>query len=306
MELAGRIPVVSIDDLAGDMKDATETVKRQLLQWGFMAAEIPGIGRRTSMLLAEFRFACAASGLDAFRHTLVPQFSEYGNHGYFPFYSEIPRLAKGTADPKEHIHISGAMLEDKPPGAGAIFRDFPDLGHSASVVFDVAFPLIQLFGEIIGALMPPDAPALGLSRLTSILRVIHYRDVEGREVLAHEHSGIQMLGLQLPPSDQGLQYILHDGTWVEPVIANTDVVLCNVGRMLTAASNQRFRPSTHRVHNLSPSPGYERMSSVLFAYPQHDDRQWVATESGVSVKDETWGEFIRNRFRGISGPEAAD
>jgi hypothetical protein len=91
---------------------------------------------------------------------------------------------------------------------------------------------------------------------------------------------------------------------VEPVIAGTDIVLCNIGRMLSSASNGQLRPSTHRVHVTNTNSGYQRLSSVLFAYPPHAARQWRMTDGGSVVLDETWGDFIANRFRGLGSPAA--
>ncbi|MFF7091075.1 2OG-Fe(II) oxygenase family protein [Streptomyces rubradiris] len=284
------------------MRSAAGEIRTQLTDWGFMAVEVPGIGARVEALTRGFFEACdsAAPRLSDYAYERVPQISSGGTHGFFPYLSEVPRLAAGVADPKEFIHVSGAMIADRPPGAAAVLRAFPGFGEAATGVFDTAFALVRLFAEVIHGMLPPNAPPLELSRDAANLRVIRYRDTGGREVLAHEHSGIQLLGLQLPPDDQGLQYVLHDGTWVEPVIAHTDVVLCNVGRMLAAASDGRFRPSTHRVHRTDTRPGYERLSAVLFAYPPHDARQWRITADGhLTVLDSTWADFIADRFAGL-------
>lgn len=310
MHLASAVPTVRADAPEADMWSAAPAIKTQLAEWGFMAAEVPGLGQRVAALTELFRAACLATEprLSDFVYSSVPQLSNGGTHGFFPYLSEVPRLANGVPDPKEFIHISGAMLDDRPPGAAGVLRAFPELGAAATSVFETAFQIITLFGEIIRSTLPPGAPSLGLSRDAANLRVIYYRDLNGREVLAHEHSGIQMLGLQLPPSHQGLQYVLHDGTWVEPVIAGTDVVLCNIGRMLTKASGERFRPSTHRVHCL-PSDGLPyRLSSVLFAYPPHKAQQWTMTDQGLTTFDATWGDFIADRFRGLGdqAPQPAD
>lgn len=308
MQLVGRVPSIRTDELVLDMRGATEAIQQQLTGWGFMAVEVPGIGGEVDRLMNSFALACASKSptLADYVHTDVPQFSGGGNHGFFPLYSEVPRLAKGVPDPKEHIHISGAMLANRPPGSIAVLEAFPELGVTASKIFNIAFELISLFGEVIRGMMPAQTPTFDLSRDATNLRIVHYTEVDDREVLAHEHSGIQMLGLQLPPSDQGLQYVLHDGSWVEPVIAGTDVVLCNIGRMLSSASDGLFRPSTHRVHRSNVRPGYERLSSVLFAYPPHDAHQWVVTEEGLTILDETWGDFIKNRFAGLQGGAAKE
>jgi isopenicillin N synthase-like dioxygenase len=304
--LAGRIPVVDSDDASAGMRSAAEAIERQLTDWGFMAVEVPGIGDRVAKMNESFAAACLSADpqLSDYAYESVPQLSNGGTHGFFPYLSEVPRLANGVADPKEFIHVSGAMLQDQPPGAADVLGAFPEFGRRAADVFDTAFTLISLFGEVIRGMLPAGTPDFELSREATNLRVIYYRDVNGREVLAHEHSGIQMLGLQLPPSDQGLQYILHDGTWVEPVIAGTDVVLCNIGRMLHSASDSRLRPSTHRVHCTDTGSGYERLSSVLFAYPPHKARQWKVTEDGLQTLDATWGDFIANRFQGLGKPSS--
>ncbi|MGC5010857.1 hypothetical protein ACLQ2R_08850 [Streptosporangium sp. DT93] len=307
MELSGRVPSVRLQELQADMGSAAEDIRSQLTGWGFMAAEVPGLGQRVEDMMRKFSEACESTepSLSDYPYTSVPQLSNGGTHGFFPYNSEIPRLANGVADPKEFIHVSGAMISDQPPGSADVLRAFPDFGAAATEVFDIAFTLISLFGEVVRGMMPEGTPELDLSRDATNLRVINYRDVGDRQVLAHEHSGIQMLGLQLPSSDQGLQYILHDGTWVEPVIAKTDVVLCNIGRMLWSASNERFRPSTHRVH-VKPMPaGYRRLSSVLFAYPPHKARQWKMVDGELTTLDATWGDFIANRFQGL-GNQTSD
>lgn len=307
MKLAGEVPVVRLEQREADMAAAADAIGAQLVGWGFMAAEVPGIGARVRSLMESFTGACRSIDprLAEYEYSSVPQISNGGTHGFFPYNSEVPRLANGVPDPKEFIHVSGAMLADRPTGASGVLRAFPEFGALAADVFDTAFSLISLFGKIIQGMMPAGTPDFALSRDATNLRVIYYSDVNGREVLAHEHSGIQMLGLQLPPSDQGLQYVLHDGTWVEPVIANTDIVLCNVGRMLSSASGGRFRPSTHRVHVTDTSGGYQRTSSVLFAYPGHQAQQWRVSDDGIETLDASWGDFIANRFQGLGSSTPA-
>jgi hypothetical protein len=302
MPLRGEVPVVRTGAIGEDFPAAAREFERQLTDWGFMALEVPGIGAEVAELGSLFAEACKSTSpvLADYSYTKIPQRATGGNHGYFQFHEEVPRLAGGVPDPKEFLHVSGAMLEDVPAGSAALLRAFPQLGERAASIFDVAFRLALRFGTLIRGLLPDGAPELGLDPHSTILRTIHYRVSDGREVLAHEHSGIQMLGIQLPPSDQGLQYVLHDGTWVEPVLAGTDILLCNIGRMLTDASGERYRPSTHRVHNTAARDGeYERWSSVLFVHPDHEARQWQVTPDGVVVRDETWGDFVRARVSGL-------
>lgn len=299
--LEGRVPLLSLSALGRDFLDNAQVFSDQLTDWGFMAFELPGIRNRTDELRTAFEEACESKdpSLGEYEYTVVPQLSAGGSHGYFAEATEVPRLSGGVPDPKEFIHVSGAMIDDTPSGAGGMLRAFPELASKANDVFKIGFDLAEGFGRLLSGILGPLSPGLGLSRELSILRVIHYMNTEGREVLAHEHSGIQMLGIQFPPSDGGLQYVLHDGTWVEPVLSGTDVVLCNIGRMLTFASNGRFRPSTHRVHTDQSSHEYERWSTVMFLHADHDARQWRLTGGGLERPEGTWGEFVAERARGL-------
>jgi hypothetical protein len=295
MQLSGTVPVIGADSIEDGAHQSLEAFRAQLSTWGFMALEVPGIGAWVSDLYAAFSAALASTSprLASYAATDTPQASSGGNHGYFEFESEVPRLAEGKPDPKEFIHVSGAMFDDFPAGSAAMLEAFPELGAQSRFLFDTGFSIAQALGDVVRELLPGDPPKLNLSPYSSILRVIHYRESEGREVLAHEHSGIQMLGVQFPPSEGGLQYVLNDGTWVEPVIQGTDVLLCNIGRMLAEASGQRVRPSTHRVHRSSMAQSEERWSSVLFVHPNHGDNQWrVEDDATVRHLDATWGQFV--------------
>jgi hypothetical protein len=301
LELQGAVPVLHLDTLAEDARSKGSGFRLQIESWGFMAAEIPGIGAYTTRLMGAFSAACGSTSprLLDYAATLTPQVTSAGNHGFYKFNSEIPRLAQGVPDPKEFLHVSGAMIDDVPTGSHAVLEAFPDIERGSVFLFNVGFILANIIGDEIRAMLPGEPPGLNLSRHSTTLRVIHYKDFDDREVLAHEHSGIQMLGVQFPPSDGGLQYILHDGTWVEPCIKGTDVVLCNVGRMLAQASGGRLRPSTHRVHRSGPPRGTDRSSVVLFVHPDHNGRQWRIEADRTTYLDATWGDFVSSGFRGI-------
>lgn len=302
LSLVGSSPIVSIDQMPHDFTHAASALHDQLSHWGFMAVQIPHIAEHVDALQVAFREATNSTrpSLSDYSHDKVAQLGDSGNHGYFPFGSEIPRLSKGVADPKEFIHISGAMLDDLPPGSSQVLSSFPELGRLGRSLFEIGFQIAQLFGSLITDHVLPGAPNLGLSRHSSVLRIVRYRRVGSREVLAHEHSGIQMLGIQFPPSDGGLQYVLNDGTWVEPTIAGTDIVLCNIGRMLSLASGKTVRPSTHRVHRSTHESIYERFSTVLFVHPDHFNRQWSRVDDGrFEEHQHTWGEFVRESVRGL-------
>jgi 2OG-Fe(II) oxygenase superfamily len=297
MRLAGSVPVLRDESIVDDAYRNTDNFRTQLTTWGFMAMEVPGIGARVDLLYDAFSVALASGSpaLADYSTEKTPQASSGGNHGFFTFGSEVPRLAEGKPDPKEFVHVSGAMLDDVPPGSAAMLSAFPAFAEESRALFTLGFAIAEACGDVVRELLPGDPPKLELAPHSSILRTIHYRESEGKEVLAHEHSGIQMLGVQFPPSEGGLQYVLNDGTWIEPALAGTDVLLCNIGRMLSEASGRRFRPSTHRVHRSRTAQSEERWSAVLFVHPNHESGQWHVDESGtVVMSDATWGQFVRH------------
>jgi len=299
--LRGRVPVIHETNMSAEIVRQADAFRGQLSDWGFMAFEIPGVNQRIRVLEAAFGQALAAEGpsLGDYSYKKIRQTST-GNHGFFPFASEIPRLSGGVADPKEFVHVSGAMLTDLPPGCGALLEAFPQLARYARTVFANGLTAAQAFGEVVRSALPMDAaPSLQLDARASILRIIHYTALGESAVLAHEHSGIQMLGLQFPPSHGGLQYVLNDGTWVEPELVGTDVVLCNIGRMITEASGGQLRPSTHRVLRTDEVRS-ERWSTVLFVHPDHEAARWTVSADGkVRALPETWGDFVRNQVAGL-------
>jgi|KBSSwiStaDraftv2_1062776.scaffolds.fasta_scaffold17958_6 isopenicillin N synthase-like dioxygenase len=295
LPLEGKVPILDTESIERDALSNIDSFRDQLAGWGFMALEVPGIGKQVTRLYETFTAALASEdpNLSDFAADKIPQATPGGNHGFFRFGSEIPRLAQGKADPKEFLHISGAMLDDQPAGAADLLETFSDLEVPSRHMFELGFRVAVALGDVVREILPGHAPKLGLSRHSSILRIIHYRDRHQREVLAHEHSGIQMLGVQFPPSEGGLQYVLNDGTWVEPVIWGTDVLLCNIGRMLSEASGRRVRPSTHRVHRSEMAQSERRWSSVVFVHPNHEDEQWVITEDNdVRMLGVNWGNFV--------------
>src|SRR6266851_134474 len=93
MPLAGRVPVVTSRSPDEDFKASASDFAGQLNEWGFMAFEIPGINDRITALHSAFGAACQSRSprLTDFHYISVPQLGG-GNHGFFPFASEIPRL----------------------------------------------------------------------------------------------------------------------------------------------------------------------------------------------------------------------
>lgn len=309
LDLRTQVPVIDGSDVHPGESHREEFLG-QLISLGFLAFELPGIGQRVDQLHREFGLLCDADSrlLNRISPQLLPQSGNGGNHGYFRYGSEVPRLANGVADPKEFIHVSGAMLDDQPRGSHLPISLFPEFGRVAGSVYSAAFDLAESFAAFLTEAIR-SSRSISLRRDATILRVIRYRNSPDREILAHEHSGIQMLGVQLPPSEQGLQYLLPDGRWVEPLLSGTDIVLVNIGRMLSYASGGSLQPSVHRVMATEDNPASHRFSSVLFAHPDHREEMWRVQEGDLTTDSGTWGDFVHKRLEGLgikASPQTAN
>jgi len=109
MPLQGTVPQLRLDSIEDDARRHIGDFRDQLDSWGFMALEVPRIGSRVEELYDEFSAALDSQSprLSAFGVATTPQASSGGNHGFFTYGSKVPRLAKGTPDPKEFLHVSG-------------------------------------------------------------------------------------------------------------------------------------------------------------------------------------------------------
>jgi isopenicillin N synthase-like dioxygenase len=103
---------------------------------------------------------------------------------------------------------------------------------------------------------------------------------------------------------RGLQVQRHDGTWVD-AIAEEDEIVINVGDMLSRHTNNRLKSTIHQVVNPDRELwGTSRYSIPFFMHPvsQMDLSvlpDCVTEEQPKLYDDITAGEFLTQRLREI-------
>jgi len=162
MPLAGIVPTVRISDLEADMKTAADAIQAQLNRLGFQCRwRCPASGARVRTMMDGFLAACGSTAPESGRlRVLVGAADLQRRYPWLPSRTTPKFHGWPTVfpDPKEFIHVSGAMLADRPAGAGALLRAFPEFGDAASGVFALAFTLISQFGEVIRGMLPAGTP----------------------------------------------------------------------------------------------------------------------------------------------------
>lgn len=141
----------------------------------------------------------------------------------------------------------------------------------------------------------------------SILRAIHYPPIteEPKDaVRAGAHGDINLITLLMGAQGRGLQVQRHDGTWVD-AIAKEDELVINVGDMLSRHTNNRLKSTIHQVVNPEKELwGTSRFSIPFFMHPVSDMDlsvldNCITEENPKQFEDITAGDFLTQRLKEI-------
>ncbi|MFC1696671.1 isopenicillin N synthase family dioxygenase [Pseudomonadota bacterium] len=201
-----------------------------------------------------------------------------GQRGYTPFGIEQAR-DQSVPDLKEFWHVGREMDADNP---------WPDILESNTWPFEVpgfqqkAYALYRALDELGKRILQLIALAIGLEpgwfddRVAlgnSILRAIHYPPITDRQtpaVRAARHEDINLITLLIGSSEEGLQILSRDGTWI-PVTSIPGTIVVNIGDMMKRLTNDVLPSTPHRVIN---PPGAKsdlsRYSIPFFMHPNPD------------------------------------
>jgi isopenicillin N synthase-like dioxygenase len=201
-----------------------------------------------------------------------------GQRGYTPFGVEQAR-DQSIPDLKEFWHVGRELTANNPwpdilePNLWP--SEVPDFRAKASALYAELDALGQRVLQLI-------ALSLGLQQDwfsqrvacgNSILRAIHYppiRDKDTNAVRAARHEDINLITLLIGSSEEGLQILARDGSWV-PVTSIPGTIVVNIGDMMKRLTNHVLPSTPHRVIN---PPGARsdrsRYSIPFFMHPNPD------------------------------------
>ncbi|KAA1246954.1 isopenicillin N synthase family oxygenase [Aquimarina sp. RZ0] len=138
----------------------------------------------------------------------------------------------------------------------------------------------------------------------SILRPIHYPPISEEPkgaVRAGAHGDINLITLLMGASTGGLQVQRKDGTWMD-AIPKEDELVINVGDMLERLTNNKLRSTIHRVTN-PPKEQWNtpRYSIPFFMHPRSDMslnciEECITDKNPKHYEDITAGDFLHQRL----------
>lgn len=308
------IPTIDLSDYTtgseAERKEVVAILGEGLREFGFLNVEghriDPGLIRRTYDLWQ--RFFELPEDVKA-RYSGV----EGGARGFTPFGVEHAK-GRSTPDLKEFWHVG----QDDPP-EGVDVDLYPPNVWPEEEVPGITEPTLRLYKSLesvaetlLVALaehfdLPPSTFAGMMAHGQSILRVIHYPQVEGEleegAVRAAEHEDINLITLLCEATEPGLQILTREGEWL-PVQAGEGQIVVDAGDMLSRCTNEVVPATTHRVINPPDADNRDRYSMPFFVHPRPEvdltvmDR-FVSAEEPPKHPPITAGEFLRQRLEEI-------
>lgn len=289
--------------------DDPDTIAASVDAQGFLVLRYAGLDQLVAQAYAASRafFALPQARKEALDFRAQPQ-GEFGNVGYIPPDLETA-VGAATPDPKEFFHIGRIEEADDPLVSSYGLTPRPDAGDFPTVFRALYRRLDEVGQDVVRCLMAslgadPETARSVMRDGHSILRSLHYppigaRDREPPPWRAAPHVGIQMVGVQLPPSDPGLQFDTPWG-WVEPDFGQfEDCLFVNIGQMLGAFSAGRFPPTLHRVRNpYAHEEDRGRYSIVFFCHSDLRGRARAVAPGGEETDlGERWGDRLLRRLK---------
>jgi len=191
------------------------------------------------------------------------------NIGYLPYGAQIIRTSKINRNTKPNLSESFYIVTDRLPGEPEIRSgnqlyglnrwpaEMPSFKARTMAYFEAMRPLAQAMVSLVATSLglPPDYFDADFHEPTITLRLIRYPSHDGAEANQFgfaPHIDTSFLTLLAQSELPGLEVLTREGTWIRPpAIPGTFVV--NTGEMLARYSNDRYKPTPHRVINANKS-----------------------------------------------------
>jgi len=264
-----RIPVLDIGAYRAGVAGARDSLARIVAETcedtGFLVIANHGI----DPALIDGCFAAAAAFFDLPEAAKLPLKVGELNIGYLPYGAQIIRTSKVHANTKANLSESFYIVTDKAPDDPEILagnplyglnkwpQGVPSFRQRTMSYFEAMRPLghamVSLIASSLG--LAPDYFSADFGEPTVTLRLIRYPSqdqAEDNQFGFAPHIDTSFLTLLAQSALPGLEVLTKEGDWIRPpAIPGTFVV--NTGEMLSRYSNDRYRPTPHRVINANAS-----------------------------------------------------
>ncbi len=240
-----------------------------------------------TQLIADAYAAWEAFFLSEQKFNYLPK-AAFKQDGYFPFKTENAKN-RSISDLKEFYHFY--PHGQRPDGITTLSLDlYQQLTELATAL--LRWIEAELPADVAKRLQVPLCQMIENSPNT-LLRILHYPplssadDPEAERASAHED--INLITLLPAATTPGLEVLDRHGNW-HAVSCDPGSIVVNVGDMLSAATENYFISTTHRVVNPPQSANVSRYSMPFFLHARAD----VMLTETLSA-----GEYLTERLRQI-------
>ncbi len=316
VKILHRKDVPCLDILAyreqGERSGQIELARRALQEHGFFVLE-------RSPIEPEHVKRCYEVGQAFFKQPLEKKLEidhrsvnqrEFGDVGYYAYLTETA-VNHAQADLKEFIHI-GPLIDAAHPMSGYYpLNPWPSAPAEFRPMFEELYRQLDECARwvlrLVGTIAGMEVGTLGdvVQDGKHVLRMLHYPAVEAQRaregaMRAAPHTGINMIGLQLPASHPGLQFCTPQGEWVALDSELQGYTTVNVGEIISMMQGRDLKPTLHRVINpVQAEEAESRWAIVFFFVPNPLKTLSIHDESSNERKSVRAGDLLLERFRKI-------
>ena len=264
-----RIPYGEIIDSSGNpIPEGAHRFGEALRTIGFVVLADPPF--RSDLLDANFELARQVFDLGPAQLTEHYAYPEIGfQRGYMPTLIERGFLCGGDPDEKEVMcfgsfhNVPIAEVPDYLPTAETYYAACQGIGYNLVKALSLYLDpegnerdyMLALFRDKEGT--PLD---------DSHMRHLKYPG--DAELMACQHTDINIITLLPAATRSGLQVQRNDGAWLPLTPVKGDLIV-NAGDMLNFMSGGKIRSTLHQVVNPTPDPSKPRYSMPFFYHPDH-------------------------------------
>jgi isopenicillin N synthase-like dioxygenase len=267
--MSDRIPVIDVGQYLAGKPDGhaalAKVVATSFVDTGFLVIANHGID--TALVDGAFAAAIEFFDLDEPRK-LALKVGDL-NIGYLPYGAQIIRTSKVNHNTKPNLSESFYIVTDRSPddpeirsgnplyGLNKWPADMPSFKARTTAYFGAMRPLAQAMISLVAASLglPQDYFDTDFREPTITLRLIRYPSHDSAEDYQFgfaPHIDTSFLTLLAQSDLPGLEVLTREGTWIQPP-AIPGTFLVNTGEMLSRYSNERYKPTPHRVINANKS-----------------------------------------------------
>lgn len=280
------IPVLDLLDFQSEQSrpDFIKQVGDSLKDIGFFALKNHGIDK--ALIQKSYKLSHQFFSLSEIEKQKSENLLIMGQRGYTSYGRESAKDS-GVADMKEYYHIGrDSVLPNIWPTAVDSFQStFEELYRQLETCSTTILQAGSLYLEEKENYLP-DMVKEG----NNVLRLLHYppvpQDRNPSALRAAAHEDINLITLLCESTDEGLELLQKDGTWL-PIHALEGQIIIDAGDMLQELTGGLFKSTTHRVVNPNNNRS-QRFSMPYFVHPR----------SEVVLSDRyTAGQFLNERLR---------